>query len=159
MKKIFCFIGNYLPPKLNCLFYKLSGVKFNLNNVWIGNRCYLDKNYPEYIILKDNVCLSSQVSIFTHFDSSSIKKDYPIKSYKKKVIIEENVFIGPKSIIMPGVIIRKNTFVRAGSVITKSTNPNTIVSGNPQQEEGYLSDELINKINNFNTKYQIKLKS
>lgn len=155
MKKIFCFIGNYLPPKLNCLFYKLSGVKFNLNNVWIGNRCYLDKNYPEYIILKDNVCLSSQVSIFTHFDSSSIKEDYPIKSYKKKVIIEENVFIGPKSIIMPGVIIRKNTFVRAGSVITKSTNPNTIVSGNPQQEEGYLSDELINKINNFNTKYQI----
>ena len=70
LKKILCFLGNYLPPKINCLFYKLSGVKFNIKNVWIGNQCYLDKNYPENIILKDNVCLSSQVSIFTHFDSS-----------------------------------------------------------------------------------------
>ena len=44
---------------------------------------------------------------------------------------------------MPGVTIRKNTFIKAGSVITKSTNPNTLVSGNPQREEAYLSDELI----------------
>ena len=53
---------------------------------------------------------------------------------------------------MPGVIIRNNTFVRAGSVITKSTKPNTIVHGNPQKEELFLSDELISKINSLNKK-------
>ncbi len=153
LKRVFCFVGNYLPPKLNCLFYKLSGVKLNLSKVWIGNRCYLDKNYPENIIIKDNVCISSQVTIFTHFDPSRIKENYPIKKYKKEVVIEEGVFVGPRSIIMPGVIIRKNSFIKAGSVITKSTNPNTIVCGNPQKEEGYLSDELISKINNSNKKY------
>ncbi len=153
LKRFLCFIGNYFPPKLNSFFYKLSGVKFNLNKVWIGNKCYLDKNYPENIIIGDNVCISTQVSIFTHFDPSRIKNDYPIKKYKKKVVLEEGVFVGPKSIIMPGVTIRKNTFIKAGSVITKSTNPNTLVSGNPQREEAYLSDELISKINNSNEKY------
>ena len=153
LKRVLCFIGNYLPPKLNLFFYKLSGVKFSSSKVWIGNKCYLDKNYPENIIIGDDVCISTQVSIFTHFDPSRIKKDYPIKKYKKKVILEEGVFVGPNSIIMPGVIIRKNTFVKAGSVITKSTNPNTLVCGNPQKEEAYLSDELIAKINNSNKNY------
>ena len=153
IKKIFCFIGNYLPPKLNCLFYKISGVDFNFNKVWIGNKCYFDKNFPENIIIKNNVCISSQVTIFTHFDSSRIKKNYPIRSYKKKVLIEENVFVGPRSILIPGVIIRKNTFIKACSVITKSTKPNTIVSGNPQREEGNLSNKLISKINRLNKKF------
>ena len=155
LKRVFCLIGNYLPPKLNSFFYKLSGVKFNLTKVWIGNQCYLDKNYPENIIIKDNVCISSQVTIFTHFDPSGIKNNYPIKKYKKEVVLEEGVFVGPRSIIMPGVIIRKNTFIKAGSVITRSTNPNTIVCGNPQKEEAYLSDKLISRINNLNKKYSI----
>ena len=150
LKKIFCLLGNYLPPKLNCFFYKISGVKFNLKKVWIGNKCYFDTNFPENIIIKDNVCISSEVTIFCHFDPSRGIKNHPIKKYKKDVILEEGVFIGPKSIIMPGVIIRKNTFVRAGSVITKSTNPNTIVYGNPQREEIYMSAKLISKINKLN---------
>ena len=153
LKKIFCLIGNYLPPKLNCFFYKLSGVKLNLKKVGIGNKCYLDTNFPEEIVIRDNVCISSEVSIVCHFDPSRSIKNHSIKKYKKKVIIEEDVFIGPKSIIMPGVVIRKNTFVRAGSVITKSTKPNTIVYGNPQKEEIYLTDKLVSKINNLNKKY------
>ena len=68
-------------------------------------------------------------------------------------MLEEGVFVGPKSIIMPGVIIRKNTFVKAGSVITRSTNPNRIVYGNPQKEGIYLNDKSISKINDLNKKY------
>jgi len=155
LKKVFCLVGNYLPPKLNSYFYKLSGVKFNLTKVWIGNQCYLDTAYPENIIIKDNVCISSGVTIFCHFDPSRSIKNHPIKRYKKKVVLEEGVFIGPRAIIMPGVIIRKNTFIKAGSVITRSTNPNTIVCGNPQKEEARLSDKLISRINGLNKKYII----
>ena len=139
--------------KFNCFLYKLSGVKFNLNKVWIGNKCYLDTNFPENIIIKDNVCISFEVTICCHFDTTRSIKNHPIKRYKKEVIIEEGVFIGPKSIIMPGVILRKNTFVKAGSVITKSTNENTIVYGNPQKEEAVLTDKLASKINNLNKRF------
>ena len=153
LKKIFCLIGNYLPPKLNCLFYKLSGVRLKLNKVWIGNRSYLDTNFPGLISISDNVCISSEVTIICHFDPTRSIKNHPIKKYKKKVVIEENVFIGPKSVIMPGVIIRKNTFVRAGTVITRSTKPFTIVYGNPQKEGKLMNNKLISKINNINKNY------
>ena len=153
LKRIFCLIGNYLPPKLNCFFYKLSGVKFNSDKVWIGNKCYLDTNFPNNITIKDNVCISFGVTICCHFNTTRSLKNHPIKRYKKEVIVEEGVFIGPGSIIMPGVILRKNTFVKAGSVITKSTNENSIVFGNPQKEELILKDKVIKKINHLNKKY------
>jgi acetyltransferase-like isoleucine patch superfamily enzyme len=153
LKNLLCLIGNYLPPKFNCFFYKLSGVRFNFKKVWIGNKCYFDTNFPNNIEIKDNVCISSDVTIICHFDPTRSIKNHPIKKYKKKVVIEENVFIGPKSVIMPGVIIRKNTFIRAGSVITKSTKPNTIVYGNPQKEGKLLNNKLISKINNINKNY------
>ena len=83
-KRILCLVGNYLPPKLNCFFYKLSGVKFNPSKVWIGNKCYLDTKYPENIEIENGVCISSGVSIITHFDPSESIKNHPIKKYKKK---------------------------------------------------------------------------
>ncbi len=152
-KKLFCLIGNYLPPKLNCFFYKISGVNFDPNKVWIGNNCYLDTNFPENIIIKDHVCISFKVTICCHFNTSKSIKNHLIKKYRKNVIIEKGVFIGPGSIIMPGVVLKENTFIRAGSVITKSTKPNSIVSGNPQKEEKILNTRLASKINNLNQKY------
>lgn len=136
-KKIFCLIANYLSPKFNCFFYKLSGVKFNFKKVWIGNKCYFDIIFPNNIEIGDNACISSDVTIVCHFVSTKGIKNQLIKKYKKKVVKEENVFIGPKSAIMPGVIIRKNTFIRAGTVITRSIKPFTIVYGNPQKEANF----------------------
>ena len=156
LKKLFCLIGNYLPPKLNCFFYKLSGVNFNLKKVWIGNQCYLDTNFPDHIIIKDNVCISFGVTICCHFNTSKSIKNHPINKYKKKILIEEGVFIGPGSIIMPGVVLRKNTFVKAGTVVTKSTKPNSIISGNPQKEGAFLTDKLASKINSLNKNFKFK---
>lgn len=47
------------------------------------------------------------------------------------VFIEDNVFIGTGAIILKGVTIGRNSVVGAGSVVTKSVPPNTIVAGNP----------------------------
>ena len=133
LKRIFCLIGNYMPPKLNCYFYKLAGVKFKISNVWIGNKCYFDTQFPENIIIKDNVYISNEVSIICHFDPSESIKKHSIKKYKKKILLEEGVFVGPKAIIMPGVIIKKNTLIQAGTLVSKSTIENSTIYGNPQK--------------------------
>ncbi len=52
----------------------------------------------------------------------------------KPVVIEDDVWIGCRSIILPGVTIAKNSVVAAGSVVTKNVAPFTIVGGNPAQE-------------------------
>ena len=153
LKRILCLIGNYLPPKLNCYFYKLAGVKFNPSKVWIGNKCYLDTMFPENIIIKDNVCISYGVTIVCHFDPTKSIKNHSIHRYKKEVLLEEGVFVGPKSIIMPGVIVKKNTFIQAGTIVSKTTTENSIVYGNPQKEKKHLTKNLASKINNQNKNY------
>jgi acetyltransferase-like isoleucine patch superfamily enzyme len=45
--------------------------------------------------------------------------------------IEDNVSLGANSVILPGITLKKGTMVGAGSVVTKNTNENDIVVGNP----------------------------
>jgi acetyltransferase-like isoleucine patch superfamily enzyme len=47
------------------------------------------------------------------------------------VIIGDNVWIGMNATILKGVSIGDNSVVAAGSVVTKSVEPNTVVAGNP----------------------------
>ena len=152
LNRIFCLIGNSLPPILNKVFYKLAGVNFNFSKVWIGNKCYFDSVFPQNIIIQDNVCISHGVTIVTHFDPSEAIPKHAINKYKKKVILQNGVFIGPNSIIMPGLTIKKNSFIKAGTVVTRDIMQNSIVFGNPQVQKK-LTVKIINEINRKNKKY------
>jgi acetyltransferase-like isoleucine patch superfamily enzyme len=52
------------------------------------------------------------------------------------IVIEDRVFIGTAAIILLGVTLGEGTVVTAGSVVTKSTPPYSIVRGNPAQVVG-----------------------
>lgn len=47
------------------------------------------------------------------------------------VIIEDDVWIGCRAIILPGVKLGEQCVVAAGSVVTKDVRPKTLVVGNP----------------------------
>jgi hypothetical protein len=47
------------------------------------------------------------------------------------VRIDEDVFIGPGAIILPSVVIGHGSVVTAGSVVTSTVSPMTVVQGNP----------------------------
>jgi maltose O-acetyltransferase len=49
----------------------------------------------------------------------------------KPIIVEDNVWIGVRSILMPGVTIGRDSCVGAGSVVTSSVPPRTLVAGVP----------------------------
>jgi acetyltransferase-like isoleucine patch superfamily enzyme len=49
------------------------------------------------------------------------------------VLIEEDAVLGPGAIVLPNVTIGRGAIVTAGSVVTKSVAPKTMVQGNPAQ--------------------------
>jgi len=70
---------------------------------------------------------------------------HPIPGNKKEklapVIIEDNVRIGYRCLILKGVTIGHDAIVGAGSVVTKNVVPCTVVAGNPAKviSHGLLS--------------------
>ncbi len=63
------------------------------------------------------------------------KKDIPMRlqGFQKDqpIIIEDDVWIGTRVTILPGVTIGKGSIVGAGSIVTTNVFPYTIVAGNP----------------------------
>lgn len=52
----------------------------------------------------------------------------------KGIVIEDDVWIGAGARILDGVVIRKGTVVGAGAVLTKSTEPYSVVAGVPARK-------------------------
>lgn len=70
-----------------------------------------------------------------------------------KVVIEDWAYIGANSQIMPGVTIGRGAIVAAGSIVTKSVAPDTVVGGNPAKYIGTTEDYLQRNLKyNLNSK-------
>jgi acetyltransferase-like isoleucine patch superfamily enzyme len=99
----------------------ISGSSINANTfISVGNDVLIGSG----VIIQDNDAHS--------LNPSERHINVPIIS--KSVIIEDNVFIGTRSIILKGVHIGYGSIIGAGSVVTKSINKLVIAAGNPARE-------------------------
>ena len=94
----------------------------------------MDNYDPSLIYIGENVNISFKVTWVNHFDPTMSIKDHIIKNYKKKIIIEDNVFVGASSILCPGITLKNNSFVSTGSVVKKDVEAFDIVEGNPAKK-------------------------
>ena len=103
--------------------------------VTIGKNCLISThNWPSegYLItIGNNVQITPFVSIHTHGGGQAVRQFHPDFDVFGKVVIEDWAYIGAYSQIMPGVTIGEGALVAAGSVVTKSVAPHTVVGGNP----------------------------
>lgn len=75
-----------------------------------------------------NVTIFGSNHVFERTDTPMRKQG--IKK-EKPVIIEDDLWIGNNSFLMPGRRISKGSIIGAGSVVTKVFTPYNIVGGNP----------------------------
>jgi acetyltransferase-like isoleucine patch superfamily enzyme len=101
----------------------------------IGKHCLIStRNWssePYLITIGNNVQLTNGVSIHTHGGGQAVRSFCPDFDIFGKVVIKDWAYIGANSQIMPGVTIGEGALVAAGSVVTKSVPPHTVVGGNP----------------------------
>ena len=57
----------------------------------------------------------------------------------KRILIESNVFIGARAMILPGVTIGKNAVIGAMAVVAKDIEANEIIAGTPSRKIGERS--------------------
>lgn len=102
----------------------------------IGNNSGIGINCEVYgpVEIGENVMMGPEVVIYTSGHNYS-RIDIPImqqgSTYKKAVKIGNDVWIGRRAIIMPGVSIGEGCVIGAGAVVTHDVPAFTVVGGVP----------------------------
>lgn len=107
----------------------------------------IDVDYTGDLEIGNGVSLAEGCKILTHdhdffgiYDDSELIQNATHRAHNTPLTIKDNVLIGARCIIMPGVTeIGENAIISAGSVVTKPVPANSIVSGNPAQIVGKIS--------------------
>ncbi len=114
-------------------------------NIFIGSHVIININCTfvddKEIRIGDYVLIASNVQIYTashpvlpqeRLDFDAAHRQVPFfRTFALPVEIQNNVWIGGGSIILPGVTIGENSVIGAGSIVTRSVPPNCVAFGNP----------------------------
>tara|TARA_Y100001935_G_C17307058_1_gene513012 strand:+ start:1786 stop:2301 length:516 start_codon:yes stop_codon:yes gene_type:complete len=104
-------------------------------NIKIGNNCQINDNVRlDNVTIKNNVMIARDTIILgkSHkFKSLDIPMNLQGVDSSKKTTIEDDVWIGLRAVILPGVKISKGTIIGACSLVNKDTEPYGIYAGIP----------------------------
>lgn len=129
LKKIFSYCGKNINVRPNIKF--LNGFNISIgDNSGIGEGSFIQDLGK--VSIGKNVLMGPECMIFTanheySKNSTIIEQGNIIRSVK----IGNDVWIGARCIILPGVVIGDGAIIAAGSVVTKSVEKYAIVGGNP----------------------------
>lgn len=121
------------------------GAKENCAELIIGDHCYIGE-YNNIRAAGGRIKIGNNCAISQHItlicSNHGIKKGTLIQKQEwskgnNYITIEDDVWIGANSVVLPGVTIHKGAVIGAGSIVTKDVPENAIVVGNPAKVVRY----------------------
>ena len=101
--------------------------------VTIGKGCFIQQCCTFFgrggITIGNEVFIGPKVNLITI--NHDVNPENRSATYGRPIVIEDKVWIGINSTILPGVKVGYGAIVGAGSVVTKDVPAMTIVAGNP----------------------------
>lgn len=83
------------------------------------------------IRIGDNCFIAPGVHIYTATHPVNAQERIAGIEYGKPVNIGNNVWVGGRAVINPGISIGNNVVVASGAVVTKDVPDNVVIGGNP----------------------------
>jgi acetyltransferase-like isoleucine patch superfamily enzyme len=123
-----CFIGDNT---------KIGAFVEIQKNAHIGKNCKIWSHsfICEGVTIEDNVFIGHSVTFINDRYPRATRADGRLQTEAdwkvEPTLIKKGASIGSGSTILANVIVGENSMVGAGSVVTKSVPPDTIVAGNP----------------------------
>lgn len=130
-KKIFKSMGKHVNIE--------KGARFgNGSEVEIGDYSGIGINavIPRNSRIGRHVMMAPNVFIFTRnheFSDATTPMCFQGETPPKRVVIEDDVWIGRNVMVMPGRTIRKGSIVAAGCILTKDFPEYSVIGGNPSK--------------------------
>lgn len=123
--------GKNLPKSVNIE----KGVSI-ADDTLLGERSGIGKNsiISKYVTIGDNVMIGPYLLCYTQnhaFDLMDVPMIDQGFSEAKPIVIGNDVWIGARVIVLPGVTIGDGCIIGAGAVVTKSIPPYSIAGGSP----------------------------
>ena len=142
IKRLLSKAYRFFYPLDPVTMYKKMGVKIG-ENCKIQGEVIIDYSHFWHITIGNDVTIAPRVHILAHDASTVLHTGY---AKIGKVDIQDGVFIGAGTIVLPGVIIGKNSIIGAGSIVVNNIPENTVAVGCPAKVVSTLTDYL-DKIN------------
>ena len=108
------------------------------SGITIGRDVYLGENLTitrsgmkDILYIGDRAAIAPNVTIITSSSPEQSRLNRYNLTKRKKVIIEQDAWVGTGVIILPGIVISEGAICGAGAVVTKNVPPYTMVIGNP----------------------------
>jgi len=134
-------IGHHSYIFMDAWFDCRKGLKMGNHSV-VNQKCRLDTRGG--VEIGDNVGIAAETCILTA-DHDPQAAD--CGGRVAPVRVEDYVVIGTRAMILRGVTVGRGAVVAAGSVVTKSVAPFSIVAGVPARQIGVRSENLDYQIN------------
>jgi acetyltransferase-like isoleucine patch superfamily enzyme len=132
--RVFQALALYAPggDSMRAWLHRQRGVEIG-EGTWIGLGAIIEPGFPGRVVIGKRVAIGIRVTIIAHFEYKGIDRrtGLPFDSDEISVRIEDDAFIGPAVVILPDVTIGAGAVVTAGSVVSRSVPPLTMVQGNP----------------------------
>nr|WP_045456227.1 DapH/DapD/GlmU-related protein [Vibrio campbellii] len=127
--KIFLYAGSSVNINRNARFGRGTNVSLG-DFSSIGENCQIANDTH----IGNDVMMAPEVIIFSVTHETKVV-DIPMRNQGNRsprpVVIGNNVWIGQRAIILPGVTIGDGAIIGAGAVVTKNILRNEVVAGNP----------------------------
>lgn len=125
------------------LYLSKCGIKTNIQrHTYFSHRCEIgdysgigeNSHFYGKVIIGKDVMMGPECWIYTQnhaFEDLDKLMRLQGPQPEREVIIGDNIWIGGRVTILPGVTVGNGAVIAAGSVVTKNVPSNAIVAGNP----------------------------